>query len=59
MSTRAAAGEKHGNTAWLPCPRCSQWFPVAPAMLEATAPACVCPACHEQFKPDRRDSPAP
>jgi len=45
--------EKGGNTAWLACPGCSCWFPVAPRMLDPAAPACICPACHTEFKPEK------
>lgn len=45
------ATEKHGNTAWVRCVACPTWFPVAPRMLDASAPACVCPACLAEFHP--------
>lgn len=38
------AHEKRGNVAWLGC-ACGVAFPVAPSMLEPTAPAAHCPGC--------------
>lgn len=43
-----AVWEKHGNTAWLECPACRSWFPVAPSMLRSAAPCCHCPGCHAE-----------
>jgi len=50
-----ASWEKRGNTAWLECPACRNWFPVGPVMLRAEAPAAPCPQCHHEFNTAARE----
>ena len=42
-------GEKRGNTNWVQCPGCEDWFPASPAMLAPDAPDLHCPHCHQTF----------
>ncbi len=48
--------EKRGNTVWLACPACNTWFPVSLAMLQPEAPACRCPRCGHESRPERPGS---
>ncbi len=41
--------EKRGNTSWVQCPKCEQWFPVSGALLDATGVPMHCPGCHHEF----------
>jgi predicted Zn finger-like uncharacterized protein len=41
--------EKQGNTSWVRCPSCEQWFPVSNALLDADDVPMHCPGCHREF----------
>ena len=45
--TRSA--EKQGNTSWVRCPDCEEWFPVSNALLDARDIPMHCPSCHHEF----------
>lgn len=46
---RGAWWEKRGNTSWVSCGACDNWFHVALAMLGERAPRLHCPKCHAEF----------
>ena len=43
-------GEKRGNTSWVQCPDCQDWFHANPAMLAPDAPDLHCPHCQTEFR---------
>jgi hypothetical protein len=43
--------EKQGNTAWVSCPACRAWFPVAPSLVARGDVALACPGCARLFPP--------
>jgi hypothetical protein len=43
--------EKTGSTAWVQCPACRGWFPVAPALMHGGDVALACPHCAARFPP--------
>ncbi len=44
--------EKQGNTVWVSCRDCREWFPVGPEMLAVGTIRLVCPHCQAMFLPD-------
>tara|TARA_R110000765_G_scaffold325163_1_gene416659 strand:+ start:105 stop:323 length:219 start_codon:yes stop_codon:yes gene_type:complete len=48
---------KHGNCIWVPCPKCSERFPVSPEIYNQDQVAMHCPDCsHEFFNSQRTDN---
>ena len=45
--------EKTGNSNWVQCPDCTQWFHVSSDLLEMETVPLVCPECAHSFPPDR------
>jgi predicted Zn finger-like uncharacterized protein len=41
--------EKRGNTHWVQCPNCKQWFHVSAGLLAREAVKLHCPACQNLF----------
>ncbi len=52
VNPRQPRWEKQGNTAWVSCRDCAEWFPVAPELLAMETVRLVCPHCHAEFLPD-------
>jgi predicted RNA-binding Zn-ribbon protein involved in translation (DUF1610 family) len=41
--------EKHGNTPWVCCRSCGQWFHISLSLLQADAVKLHCPHCGDAF----------
>jgi predicted Zn finger-like uncharacterized protein len=42
--------EKRGNTTWISCHNCDDWFHVSLGLLQANEKALHCPHCGNRFK---------
>lgn len=45
--------EKSGNTSWVQCPTCADWFHVSEGVLAAADTPMHCPHCHDEFTADK------
>jgi predicted Zn finger-like uncharacterized protein len=45
----AHAAEKSGNTSWVQCPACREWFPASSELLHAHGVQLHCPHCGRGF----------
>jgi hypothetical protein len=48
-----APWEKTGNTSWVQCPSCRNWFPAGPSLLERSEVKLHCPQCDGDFPQDK------
>lgn len=44
-----APWEKSGNTSWVQCPSCKNWFPAGPSLLNRPEVSLHCPHCGTEF----------
>tara|TARA_Y100000590_G_C15286076_1_gene850691 strand:+ start:297 stop:500 length:204 start_codon:yes stop_codon:yes gene_type:complete len=44
-------GEKRGNTSWLTCNSCNNWFHATCELIEKDNIKLHCPSCHNEFFP--------
>ncbi len=52
IARSGAPWEKSGNTSWIQCPSCEDWFHVGPELLDRPKVKLHCPACHTEFLQD-------
>ncbi len=45
------AGEKRGNSTWIECDTCGNWFHTTVDLIARESVALHCPQCHAEFVP--------
>jgi acetyl-CoA carboxylase beta subunit len=53
LRAHGAPGEKRGNTSWVSCPACKEWFHTTEDLISRATIALHCPHCGHDFLPDQ------
>ncbi|MBM3502464.1 MAG: hypothetical protein FJX65_01185 [Alphaproteobacteria bacterium] len=53
LRPHTAPGEKRGNTTWVSCPSCKEWFHTTEDLIARGTIALHCPHCHHEFLPEK------
>lgn len=51
LRTHSPAGEKRGNTSWVQCGNCGDWFHATEDLISRGTVNMHCPHCHTEFLP--------
>ena len=51
LPSHTPAGEKRGNTSWVQCRTCDNWWHATTDLIERETVKLHCPACHDEFVP--------
>jgi NAD-dependent SIR2 family protein deacetylase len=52
LPSHSPLGEKRGNTAWIECGDCGNWFHSTPDLIAMNDIDLHCPKCHAEFRPE-------